>query len=152
MAVNRGKNFEKVVKESFLKIPDVFIYRLTDQQSRYKGSSNPCDFIVYKKDNPLILLECKSCHKKSFPFNNISDFQYSELLKYSDIPGLLCGFLIWFIDLDITIFIDVKQVRDLKEKGLKSLNPTKVNSYILVPGRKKRVFFEYDMTPILDNT
>ena len=49
MSTNRGKQFEDVIKQAFLKISDVSIDRLHDQTNGYLGSSNICDFIVYKK-------------------------------------------------------------------------------------------------------
>lgn len=43
MAVNLGKKFEDVIRESFEKVPDVSIDRLHDQTTHYLGSSNICD-------------------------------------------------------------------------------------------------------------
>ena len=48
MAQNRGKQFEDVIKQSFEKLEDVSIDRLHDQTTGYVGSSNICDFIVYR--------------------------------------------------------------------------------------------------------
>ena len=46
MVVNRGKQFEDVIKQAFLNVPDVSVDRLHDQMSGYFGSKNICDFIV----------------------------------------------------------------------------------------------------------
>lgn len=43
MAENRGKKFENVIRESFLKVPNVSIDRLHDQTNGFKGSQNICD-------------------------------------------------------------------------------------------------------------
>lgn len=43
MTINRGKQFEDVIKKSFLKVPNVSIDRLHDQTTLYKGSTNICD-------------------------------------------------------------------------------------------------------------
>ena len=42
---NRGKQFEQVIKDAFLKIPDVSIDRLYDPMAGYAGVKNICDFI-----------------------------------------------------------------------------------------------------------
>lgn len=43
MAVNRGKQFEDVVREALEKVPGVSIDRLHDQTTGWKGSTNICD-------------------------------------------------------------------------------------------------------------
>lgn len=43
MSVNRGKQFEDVIKTAFEKVPGVSIDRLHDQTTGYAGSSNICD-------------------------------------------------------------------------------------------------------------
>lgn len=43
MAVNRGKDFENVVRTAFEKVPNVSIDRLHDQTTGWKGSTNICD-------------------------------------------------------------------------------------------------------------
>lgn len=43
MAENRGKQFEKIIYDAFLKVPDVSIDRLHDQTNGYLGASNICD-------------------------------------------------------------------------------------------------------------
>jgi len=43
MAVNRGKDFENVIREVFEKVPGVSIDRLHDQTTGFKGSQNICD-------------------------------------------------------------------------------------------------------------
>jgi len=43
MATNRGKQFERVVKESFEAVENCSIDRLHDQTTGYVGSTNICD-------------------------------------------------------------------------------------------------------------
>ena len=50
---NLGKKFEDVIKESFLKIPNVSIDRLRDAPKKLKNVDNPSDFIAYKKPHEL---------------------------------------------------------------------------------------------------
>lgn len=148
MAENRGKQFEGIVRDAFEDVPGVSIDRFYDQTTGFKGSQNICDFVVYRKPNELYM-ECKSCHGNTFPFSNITDTQYSGLLKKSVIKGVIAGVLIWWVDRDTTKFIPISKIEEWKLNGLKSVRYDTEDG-IVVPGRKKRVFFEYDMKAFLD--
>ena len=158
MAVNRGKQFEKIIYIGFKNITDVSIDRLHDQTTGYKGSTNICDFIVYKKPHE-IYLECKTVHGNAFPFNNITETQWQGLLEKSHIKGVVAGVLCWWVEKDITRFIPIQVLQMLKEEqGRKSLNcywdsciDVYGNRYYMpeIEGKKKRVFFEYDLNKFL---
>lgn len=152
MSQNRGKQFENVIRKAFEKVPDVSIDRLHDQTNGFKGSQNICDFIVYKEPYEYYI-ECKSVHGASLPFRNITDTQWEGLLEKSKIEGVYAGIICWFIDKDVTKFIPIqlldymRQFEDVKsysyqfggylfEKGM---------SAIELKGKKKRVFYEYNM-------
>ena len=145
MSVNRGKDFENVIKSAFEKVDGVSIDRLHDQTTGFKGSKNICDFIVYKEPYEYYI-ECKSVHGNTFPFSNITDTQYSGLLEKSKIQGVFAGIIVWWTDKDITKYIPIECIKWNKENDYKSLrynhNGTK---FIEIKGKKKRVFFEYDM-------
>lgn len=153
MAENRGKKFESVIKEAFLKVPGVSIDRLHDQTNGYKGGQNICDFIVYKKPYEYYI-ECKSVHGNTLPFSNITDTQWDGLLEKSQIKGVTAGILCWWIDHDQTYFIPIDILEDAKTvMGAKSLNikhPHIHAEWFYIPGRKKRVFFDYDMEEFFD--
>ena len=145
MAENRGKKFENVIKEAFQKVPGVSIDRLHDQTNGFKGSQNICDFIVYREPYEYYI-ECKSVHGASLPFSNITDTQFNGLSEKSQIEGVFAGVLCWFIDKDITLFIPIRLLMWLELIGYKSIrydydDPT----LIKIKGKKKRVFFDYDM-------
>ena len=145
MAVNRGKQFEDVIKTAFLKVPNISIDRLHDQMSGLKGSKNICDFIVYKEPYEYYI-ECKSVHGNTFPFSNITDNQLSGLLKKSDIEGVVAGLIIWFIDKDVTLFVPIQYISWLKLCSYKSIRYDHVGGNIVhLCGKKKRVFFDYNM-------
>ena len=82
--INRGKQFENVIKESFQKVSNVSIDRLHDQTTGFANSANICDFIVYKEPYEYYI-ECKSVHGNTLPFSNISDTQWNGLLEKSKI-------------------------------------------------------------------
>ena len=145
---NRGKDLELRVKQAFEKLRDVSVDRLHDQTTGYLGSSNICDFIVYKEPNQYYI-ECKCHYGNTLPFTSITDKQWSGLLEKSEIKGVVAGVVIWFIDHDITIFVPIQTLEELRKKGKKSVNIKDVladnETYFYIDGIKKRTFFDYDM-------
>jgi penicillin-binding protein-related factor A (putative recombinase) len=147
MAVNRGKDFEERIKESFLKLPHTYVQRLYDSTSGFVGVHTPCDFLIYKLPI-LFCIECKSCHGNTLPWSNITDNQWKELIELDSIPGVVAGYMIWFVDRDITVFVPATEMSRYRECGKKSFNVKDFNKVCscIIQGKKKRVFFDYDMT------
>ena len=143
--ISRGKDFEVVVREAFQKVPDTLVYRIPDQVTYKTGSKNPCDFFVYHK--PVFLaLECKATNKPSLPFANVTEYQWKELLRMSKYSGVVAGVLCWYTNYDRTIFIPIQFLETLKQNGAKSIRYDADSLAIIdIPGKKKRVFFDYDM-------
>ena len=159
MAQNRGKQFEEVIKEAFLTVPNTSVVRLPDPVQGYLGYRNICDFIIYHYPNQLFI-ECKSVHGGTLPFSNITDNQWQGLLEMSKIDGVIAGVICWWIDKDVTAFIPISVLRDLKELGHKSVS-YQWDKYAIedngncvrireIHGKKKRVFFDYDMEGFLN--
>lgn len=145
MAVNRGKQFEDVIRKSFEKVEGVSIDRLHDQTTGYMGSQNICDFIVYKEPYEYYF-ECKSVHGNTLPFSNITETQWKGLLEKSKIEGVFAGVICWWIDKDVTKFIPIQALQWNKENGYKSIRYNhNGTSFIEIKGKKKRVFFDYSM-------
>lgn len=142
MAENRGKKFENVIKESFEKVPNTAVVRLHDQTTGFKGSVNPCDFIVCHASR-MFAIECKSIHGPTFPLTNITDNQYKELLRLSN-AGVCAGVIIWWVDKDVTRFFDIQWIKEIKEQEYKSIHYS-IEKGTPINGKKKRIFFEYDM-------
>ena len=152
MVVNRGKQFEDVIKQSFLGVPNVSIDRLPDPASGYLGIRNVCDFIVYKEPYEYYV-ECKSTHGNTLPFTRITDNQWAGMLEKSKIRGVYAGVMVWFVDKDVTYWVDIRQLQMAKEYGKKSISfDDKFIRYIPIRGKKKRVFFEYDMSSFFEET
>ena len=148
--ISRGKDFEGVVREAFENVPDTFVYRLPDQVTYKVGSKNPCDFFVYRKPI-LYAIECKATNKPSLPFSNISEYQWSELLSMSRMTGVVSGVLCWWVNNDVTKFIPIQTLELLKQNGAKSIRYDADDFDIIdVHGKKKRVFFDYDMEEFLN--
>lgn len=152
MAVNRGKDFENVVREAFEKVPNVSIDRLHDQTTGWKGSTNICDFIVYREPYEYYF-ECKSINRGAFPFSNITDTQWNGLLQKSQIEGVFAGIIVWFIKDEVTCFIPIQLLVELKNSGHKSMSCKSCYEYpsiVEITGKKKRIFYEYDMEKFLN--
>ena len=151
MAKNCGKEFEKQIREQFEAIPNVSVDRINDNVG-YSGAYNIADLIVYRKPYKYYI-ECKSIKGTSFPFANINekalrDLQYQELIK-----GVGCYFLIWFIDLDLTICISAREIYEQfhfyakKSIGVKSF---KDFDFTEVQGTKKRKYYKYNLVELLN--
>lgn len=142
---NRGKDFEKIIKEAFEKVKGVSIDRLHDQMNGYACSYNICDFIVYKEPYEYYI-ECKSVHGNLLPFSNITPNQWRGMLEKSKIQGVRAGVICWWCDKDITMYIPIQVLQHYKDMGAKSIRFDDPFSELLhIKGKKKRVFYEYDM-------
>ena len=150
-SVNRGKQFEEQIRKGFLKVPDTNVIRLQDPMAGYAGIRNICDFVVYHHPYQY-LIECKSCHGNTLPYTNITDNQYSGLLNVSRIRGIVAGFMIWFIDKDVTLFVDADCLDVFrKEHDAKSFRfDDRPFNCIEITGQKRRVLFDYDMHDFIE--
>jgi len=159
MTVNRGKRFEKVIEEAFMKVPGVSIDRLHDQTTGFAGSTNICDYIVYKKPFEYYI-ECKSVHGNTLSihgtddkhrYGNITNKQWEGLLEKSKIKGVYAGIICWWIDKGVTKFIPIQALEFMHRNGYKSIRydsgvPFGCEYYMIpIEGDRKRVFFDYDM-------
>ena len=151
MAQNRGKQFEQVVKDSFEKDENTYVLRLYDPQGGYVSVANPCDFIIYR-NHQMYMVECKSVHGNTFPifsndpkkrFGNISNNQMYSMLHATQ-RGVVAGVLVWWVDRDVTRFIEVQDIEALHSGGDKSIR-FDTDRGTLIEGNKKRVFFDYNM-------
>ena len=162
MAVNRGKQFEDAIESAVMNCKNVSIDRLNDPAAGYAGVRNICDFIVY--DYPYqYYFECKSCYGNTLSIHSnnpkkrygaITNNQWEGLLEKAPIPGVQAGVIVWFIDHDITVYVPIEQLAELRNNGAKSLNIKDITNgtiaFLTVPGRKKRVLFEYDARTFLN--
>lgn len=151
MSQNRGKQFENVIRKAFERVPNVSVDRLHDQTNGFKGSQNICDFIVYKEPYEYYI-ECKSVHGNTLPFRNITDTQWEGLFEKSQIEGVIAGIICWWIDKDVTKFIPIQEFEFRRRCGEKSLRYDADYDYCIIEikGKKKRVFFDYNMEEFFD--
>lgn len=157
MAKNRGKQFEQLIREAFEKVSDTSVVRIPDQTNRFAGSANPCDFLIYHRPH-LYAIECKSTHGNTLSIHSndpkkkygaISNFQWESLLSMSQVEGVHAGIICWWVDKDVTKFIPIQILQAVKDNGGKSIRYdfTLFGKDLCteIKGRKKKVFFEYDM-------
>lgn len=155
MAQSRGKDFEHIIRDAFESVPGVSIDRIPDQTMGFKGACNISDFIVYKEPYEYYI-ECKTVHGNTLPFSNISTNQWQGMLEKSKIPGVFAGVICWWVDRDVTRYIPIQLLNAEKRIGSKSIrydygfayfneSTCKVLPPIDIQGKKKRVFFDYDM-------
>ena len=153
MGINRGKQFEQLIQKQFEELEDISVDRLYDVTTGFKNQNNVCDLIVYKQGT-LNYIECKAIHGNTLNFkSHIRPNQWNKLLKKSFIPGVNAGILCWFIDNNITLFLDIYDLNYLKDHGNKSFNvktDIKTIPTVLIESKKKRIFFEYNLDKFLE--
>lgn len=137
MKQNRGKQFEKIVKEQMQKA-GFFIMRLQDSMGGYAGVNNPCDFLAYKK--PLLnLVECKAIHGKFLNFkSHISKNQILGMSEAAKNEGVYAEFIVWFIDYDRIVAFTSYSILNAIKGGEKSFH-YESSCGANIPFTKKRV-------------
>lgn len=149
MNISRGKEFESVVRKAFETVDNLSVDRFPDPMRGFLGVRNICDFGLYKKPYQYYF-ECKTTHGNTLHFSSaISKNQLHGLLEKSNIEGVVAGILVWFIAHDITAFVPIQEIKKQIDAGKKSLNVKDLKNqeinFIELRGKKKRVFFDYDM-------
>ena len=149
-ANNRGKDFEIVIRKAFESVPQTVVERLPDPTMGYLGVRNKSDFLIYSFPFQYYI-ECKTVHSHRFPLSNITFNQRVGMLEVSKTMGVVAGIICWFIPEDRTIFMPIQTIEKYRLQGEKSINLRKIwdEDFIEIQGKKKRVFFEYDMTQFL---
>lgn len=153
MGINRGKQFEQIIQKQFEQLSDISVDRLYDVTTGFKNQNTVCDLIVYKKGT-LNYFECKAIHGNTLNFkSHIRKNQWDKLMEKSLIPGVNAGIICWFVDNDSTLFLDISDLDYLRKCGNKSFNinlDIKRIPAVFINGKKKRVFFEYDLDSFLE--
>lgn len=144
-----GKKWEAKFREDWKKtFPNTFIYRLPDQLSGYKQTSqNPSDFICFA-NRKLYLIECKEHKGASIPFTAIP--QYERLLSFKGFDQVFPGVLVWLSEKDIVFWVPIETLEQLVKDGKKSVGiktiEEKLYNIIVIPAVKKRTFMESDFS------
>lgn len=151
--IQRGKDFEEIIKKCFLAVPETAVERLPDPTAGYMGYRNPCDFLIYHYPY-VYFIECKTVHSHRMPFTNLTFNQRVGMLEASKNKGVIAGIICWFIPVDKTYFIPIQVYEKYRLAGAKSLNLNKMDpekdGWVEIHGQKKRVFFDYDIDRFID--
>ena len=168
MAKNIGKIFEQQWRAS---TPDyILLYRLPDPAQSFGDSAtlrfsrkNPFDYLMWDSIRHLLYaLELKTVSGKSVSFERskedkgvIHHYQIIGLQEWNKFDGIICGFIIEFRDLEMTIFIDISdflKLMDIIPK--KSFNVDDLDkyaiSYTLIGQTKQRTRFKYHVDDFLN--
>lgn len=166
MAKNEGKRFEEDFKKS---CPDYsLVYRLPDSAQSFGGGGklrfskkNPFDYILWdSKKHKLYALELKTVSGKSISFER--DEEDNGEIHYHQIQGLnewnhyniVCGFLIFFREIETTIFLSIDSFNKLVEIiQKKSFNVSDLETnniyYERITQNKVRTRYRYDINSFL---
>lgn len=145
-----GKDAEKKIKE-WLDRPDegYDFQRLPDQMTGFYGSSNICDFELYKYPNHY-WIESKATWNDRFDFSMLTDTQYDGLLNKSKINGVDGVVIVLFASYQRAFWISIKEIDRLKQSGKKSLNILKIDKWNIdyheiktIPNNRKKLL-DYD--------
>ena len=140
---NLAKNFEKIFKEQASELDGVYVMRLPDQISFYKGSTNPCDFVAYKRPHGFCI-ELKTTAGSSMPLKNIADTQLEGMYEAIQTRGIKAYVVIWFYEHDVTVAFPIKYIwRMVNKQGKKSVRYDDDNG-IVIPAEKIKKYFKYD--------
>lgn len=151
---NRGKEFEGCIRQAFENVPNVSFDRLPDPMAGYSGVRNICDFSMFQSPD-MFYIECKCLYGNTLNYaGDITKNQWDGMTKKSKISHCVAGIFVWFIDYDITVFVDIIDLNAHKKAGNKSLNIKDITGndsipHFILDGIKHRVKFSYFGEPAL---
>jgi len=159
LTLNTGKKFEEDFKKSvpigtyYLRLHDSAIGFDVENSTQRFSLKSPYD-IVLCKNGRMYAFELKSNQEKSMSFygktSKIKEKQVEELIK-AEKSGAFAGLILNFRCFPETYFIKASDFRRFMDVcGKKSININDARSIgILVPHRKLKVNYRYDLSVLL---
>ena len=151
-----GKKFEDRFRKDWKRcFPDTFLFRLEDQITGYRDTSqNPCDFLAMN-NGYMWLLECKETQEGTLNFSKVPQLDRDEgLSTYIGLKNVQPYIIIWFRKFDKVIAVPALEALRMKRDGLKSISlkmlGDKAYYMIELPSVKLRLFLETDYTYLLN--
>ena len=149
---NLGKKAEGKVKEWLDRPDDGYSFdRIKDQMTGFYGSSNICDFTCFKSPN-MYYIESKATWADRFDFNMLTQTQHDGLLAKSNIRHVYGIVIVLFATYQRAFVIDIREIKRLEDKGVKSINIKKIDKWELlyqevetVPSRKQLLDYTGDL-------
>lgn len=124
-----GKKAEQKIREWLDRPEQGYCFdRIPDQMTGFWGSTNICDFILYKFPY-MYYLESKATWEDRFNFSMLTEKQHDGLLEKSKIEGVFSYVIVLFATYKRAFLIDIKDIRRLEEKGKHSLNIKKIDKW-----------------------
>lgn len=148
-----GKEAERKINE-WLDMPEkgYSFDRIKDQMTGFFGSSNICDFTLFKSPY-MYYIESKATYEDRFDFNMLSETQHDGLLLKSKISNVFACVIILFASHKRAFIVDIREIKKLEDIGKKSLNIKKIDKWGIryseiqtIPNnRKKLLDYEGDI-------
>lgn len=157
MAESYGKKAEHKVRQ-WLDHPEngYSFDRLPDQTSGFYGSTNICDFTCFKAPY-MFYIESKETEHDRFAFSQLSDCQYTGLLKKSRIQNCYGLVMVLFATYKRAFILDIQDIENSIKTGRKSINITKIDKWKIpyveiptVPSRKLMLDYKGDLLKLLN--
>lgn len=152
-----GANQKKLgnrFQEDFVKsVPKgILIERYKDSPTHYRKVDNPADYWTFNSKF-IVLVECKTTNKITFPLSNISNEQIKKMLtRCTETRNVFGGFLIEYRELQKCFFIPVDTfIAWYITRDRESLPFVWVrDNGIEISGVKKRTRFRWNVQKIFD--
>ena len=144
-----GKKAEQKIKEWLDRPKDGYSFdRIPDQMSGMYGSSNICDFALFKSPNQYYI-ESKATYEDRFDFAQITDNQRTKLLEKSQIKHVFGLVIVLFATYKRAFVLDIQDVQKMIDSGKKSINIKKIERWpvqfteIRTIENKRKIFLDY---------
>lgn len=146
---NLGKKAEIKIKEWLNRSEEGFCFdRLPDQMTGLYGSSNICDFTLYRYPY-FYYIESKATENDRFDYSMITDYQRDNMLEKSNIGGVRCYVIVLFATQKRAFVLNIQDIVDEISRGKKSINIKKIEKWTIpfreietVPNNRK-VLLDY---------
>lgn len=144
-----GKKAEDKIREWLDRPEEGYCFdRIPDQMSGLYGSSNICDFTLFKPPY-FYYIESKATWKDRFDFSMITPYQHDNMLKKSEIANVFGVVIVLFASYKRAFMIDIREIKRLEDMGIKSLNIQKLAKWKCqwkelktVPSRKQLLDYQ----------
>lgn len=152
---NLGKKAEGKIREWLDRPEEGYCFdRLNDQMTGFYGSTNICDFTLFKAPN-FYYIESKATYNDNFPFNMLTPYQHDQMLEKSKITGVKCYVIVLFASYQRAFVLDIRDMEEqVQSGGPKSLNIKKIEKWTLpfieiktIPSRKQ--LLDYDKSQVI---
>lgn len=146
---NLGKKAEGKIKEWLDRPEEGYCFdRIPDQQTGFYGSSNICDFTLFKSPN-FYYIESKATYSDRFDFNMITTYQHDHMLEKSSIANVKSFVVVLFASYKRAFLLDIRDIDTCMKAGTKSINIKKIEKWSIpyieiktVPSKKE--LLDYD--------